>query len=74
MPPTEIWVNGLVLSCIYMTMASGLVLIFSITRLLNWSHGQFYMIGAYGTYFSFVSLGLPFLSEPGAVGLGRCAV
>jgi branched-chain amino acid transport system permease protein len=61
MPPIEIWLNGLVLSCIYMTMASGLVLIFSITRLLNWSHGQFYMIGAYIAYFSFVSLGLPFL-------------
>jgi branched-chain amino acid transport system permease protein len=61
MPPTEIWVNGLVLSCIYMTMASGLVLIFSITRLLNWSHGQIYMVGAYVAYFSFVSLGIPFL-------------
>ena len=74
MPPTEIWVNGLVLSCIYMTMASGLVLIFSITRLLNWSHGQFYMIGAYGTYFSFVSLGLPFLLSLVLSGLAMCGI
>ena len=61
MPPAEIWINGLVLSCTYMTMASGLVLIFSIMRLLNWSHGQLYMIGAYVVYFSLMQFNIPFV-------------
>lgn len=61
MPPIEIWVNGLVLSCIYITMAFGMMLVFSIMGLLNWSHGQFYMLGAYIVYFAVTAAGIPFL-------------
>jgi branched-chain amino acid transport system permease protein len=61
MPPVEIWVDGLTQSCIYMTMAFGMVLVFSILGILNWTHGQFYMFGALVVYYSVTAMGIPFL-------------
>jgi len=61
MPPIEIWVDGLTQSCIYMTMAFGMVLVFSILGILNWTHGQFYMFGALFTYYAVTAMGIPFL-------------
>ena len=61
MPPAEIWIDGLVNSCIYMTMAFGMVLVFSILGILNWAHGQFYMLGAFVVYYAVTSAwGIPF--------------
>ncbi len=60
MPPAEIWVDGLVQSCIYMTMAFGMVLVFSILGILNWTHGQFYMLGAFVVYYAITAAGIPF--------------
>jgi branched-chain amino acid transport system permease protein len=61
MPPAEIWIDGLVQSCIYMTMAFGMVLVFSILGILNWTHGQFYMLGAFVVYYAVSSAwGIPF--------------
>jgi branched-chain amino acid transport system permease protein len=60
MPPAEIWVDGLVQSCIYMTMAFGMVLVFSILGILNWTHGQFYMFGAFVVYYAVTAAGIPF--------------
>jgi branched-chain amino acid transport system permease protein len=61
MPPAEIWIDGLVNSCIYMTMAFGMVLVFSILGILNWTHGQFYMLGAFTVYYAVSSVwGIPF--------------
>ena len=39
-------------------MASGLVLVFSIMGILNWTHGQLYMLGAFVVYYLVVSLGI----------------
>jgi branched-chain amino acid transport system permease protein len=60
MPPAGIWLNGLTQSCIYMTMAFGMVLVFSILEVLNWAHGQFYMLGAIIVYYAVSAMGFPF--------------
>lgn len=60
MPPAGIWIDGLVQSCIYMTMAFGMVLVFSILGILNWAHGQFYMFGAIIVYYAVTNMGIPF--------------
>jgi branched-chain amino acid transport system permease protein len=60
MPPAGIWIDGLVQSCIYMTMAFGMVLVFSILGILNWAHGQFYMLGAFVVYYAVTAAGIPF--------------
>ena len=60
MPPAGIWIDGLIQSCIYMTMAFGMVLVFSILGILNWAHGQFYMFGAIVVYYAITAGGIPF--------------
>lgn len=60
MPPAEIWIDGLVQSCIYITMAFGMVLVFSILGILNWTHGQFYMLGSFAVYYAVSAAGIPF--------------
>jgi len=44
-----------------MTMASGLVLIFSIMRLLNWSHGQLYIDRRLCRVFLLMQFNIPFV-------------
>ena len=60
MPPVGIWIDGLIQSCTYMTMAFGMVLVFSILVILNWAHGQFYMMGAFVFYYAVTAAGIPF--------------
>ena len=60
MPPAGIWIDGLIQSCAYMTMAFGMVLVFSILGILNWTHGQFYMLGAFVVYYAITAVGVPF--------------
>lgn len=60
MPPAGIWIDGLTQSCTYMTMAFGMVLVFSILGILNWAHGQFYMLGAILVYYAVTAAGIPF--------------
>jgi len=62
--PGIVWfqsiVNGLVLGWIYILMALGLSLVLSITRILQFAHGEVYMLGAYVAYYFSVVLGLSF--------------
>ncbi|RPI35292.1 MAG: branched-chain amino acid ABC transporter permease [Chloroflexota bacterium] len=44
-------VTGLVMGIIYALMALGLTLIFSILKIVNFAHGEFYMLGGYFTYY-----------------------
>jgi branched-chain amino acid transport system permease protein len=60
MPPAEIWIDGLVQSSIYITMAFGMVLVFSILGILNWTHGQFYMLGSFAVYYAVSAASVPF--------------
>lgn len=43
-------ITGLVLGIIYALMALGLTLIFSILNVINFAHGEFYMLGGYASY------------------------
>ncbi|MFW6068565.1 MAG: branched-chain amino acid ABC transporter permease [Chloroflexota bacterium] len=43
-------ISGLVLGIIYALMALGLTLIFSILNVINFAHGEFYMLGGYASY------------------------
>lgn len=43
-------ITGLVLGTIYALMALGLTLIFSILNVINFAHGEFYMLGGYASY------------------------
>ena len=52
-------INGLVLSSIYILVALGFALIFSVMQVLNFAHGSVYMVGAYVTYFVGSIFGLP---------------
>jgi branched-chain amino acid transport system permease protein len=58
--PPAILIDSLVLSSMYILMASGLVLLFSIMGILNFAHGQFYMLGAYVLYYAFQQAGINF--------------
>jgi branched-chain amino acid transport system permease protein len=60
MPPTAIWVEALVQSSTIITMAFGMVLVFGILGILNWAHGQFYMLGAILVYYGVTVAGIPF--------------
>jgi len=51
--------NGLVLGCMYASMASGLTLIWGTMKMLNFAHGEFYMIGGYVLYFATTAFGVP---------------
>jgi branched-chain amino acid transport system permease protein len=44
-------VNGVSLSMVYILVALGLTLIFSILRIINFAHGEFYMMGAFVSYY-----------------------
>ena len=65
-------VNGVIFGLIYALIALGLTIVFSIMRVVNFSHGEFYMIGGYTLYALTASavtlLSIP-LSLPTIVGL-----
>jgi branched-chain amino acid transport system permease protein len=50
--------NGLVMGWIYVLVALGLTIVFSIMRIVQFAHGEIYMLGAYCTYWIAVVLGL----------------
>lgn len=67
--------NGLVLGAIYALMAVGLTLVFGYMGVVNFAHGEFYMIGAYLSFTVTSVLGGPFalgllVAGLGAAGLG----
>lgn len=61
-------VNGLSLGAGYALLAVGWSVLLSAARLVNFSHGQLYMLGAFITWFAMSALGLPyFVAVPVAV-------
>lgn len=54
-------VNGLVVGLLYLLMAVGFTLVFGVMRMVNFAHGEFYMLGAFAAYVLMVHLGAPFL-------------
>lgn len=49
--------NGLQLGSIYALIALGYTMVYGIVRLINFAHGDFYMIGAYASYGLFFAIG-----------------
>jgi branched-chain amino acid transport system permease protein len=45
-------INGLVNGMSYVLIATGLTLVFGVLRIINFAHGEFYMLGAYLTYYA----------------------
>jgi len=48
-------VNGLTLGAYYAMVAVGLALVFGVARLVNFAHGEFFMLGAYVIYFAYAA-------------------
>ena len=55
-------VNGLVIGLIFALVASGLTLVFSVLKVVNFGHGSLYMLGGYASYYLITALGLPSLA------------
>jgi branched-chain amino acid transport system permease protein len=51
--------NGAVIGIIYALIAVGVTLIFSILKIVNFAHGDLYMLGGYCAYYVITLLGMP---------------
>ncbi len=54
-------INGLIVGMLYLLMAVGFTLVFGVMRMVNFAHGEFYMLGAFGAYVFTTALHMPFL-------------
>ena len=51
-------VNGIILGSMYAIMGAGLALIYGTMRILNFAHGEFYMLGGFFVFFLFAQQGI----------------
>lgn len=73
----QILANGLSSGSLYVLMALGFTLIFGILRLVNFAHGEFYMLGAFGVFYLTTGFGVNYfaalvLSAIGVGAIGFC--
>jgi branched-chain amino acid transport system permease protein len=61
-------INGLTIGSIYALIALGYTMVYGILRLINFAHGDIYMVGAFAGYF--IAHGLGFALEPSIIGFG----
>jgi branched-chain amino acid transport system permease protein len=54
-------INGLSLGSVYALIAIGYTMVYGIIKLINFAHGDIYMVGAYVGYFSVVIFHFPFI-------------
>src|SRR5205085_10181126 len=73
-PMEQVIVNGLYLGAQYALIALGLTLIFALMNVLNFAHGQMYVLGGFITYTIYGQLGLPFVVALAASGLTLAVV
>jgi branched-chain amino acid transport system permease protein len=67
----DLFINGLIIGLFYALMAVGLTLIFGILKVVNFAHGEFYMVGAYAYVLIAMKLGLsPWIALPLAAAAG----
>ena len=70
----DLLVNGLIYGCFYALMAVGLAMIFGVLKVVNFAHGEFFMVGAYTYVLVSLKLGVsPWLALPGAAVAGAAA-
>ncbi|MBC7911160.1 MAG: branched-chain amino acid ABC transporter permease [Pyrinomonadaceae bacterium] len=60
-------INGLTVGSIYALIALGYTMVYGILRLINFAHGDIYMVGAYAGFILAAQLG--FAANPGMFGL-----
>ncbi|MCB5174622.1 MULTISPECIES: branched-chain amino acid ABC transporter permease [Microvirga] len=58
---TQQLVNGIVLGHAYALIAIGWTVLLGVARLVNFGHGQMYMLGAFVTWYGVSRLGLPYI-------------
>jgi branched-chain amino acid transport system permease protein len=58
-------VNGLQVGSIYALIALGYTMVYGIGRLINFAHGDFYMLGAYAAYGAFFAFNALFVGKTG---------
>ncbi len=64
-------INGLVLGHAYALVAIGWTLLLGVARLVNFGHGQMYMLGAFVTWWAVTKAGVPYaLALPIAMAIG----
>jgi branched-chain amino acid transport system permease protein len=63
----QLLINGLVLGVVYAMIATGLSLIFGVLEIVNFAHGEFYMLGAMLAWWLTTQLHLPYFLMVGAV-------
>ena len=61
--------NGIVLGHAYALLAIGWTVLLGVARLVNFGHGQMYMLGAFVTWYAGSRLGMPYLAA-GAMAIG----
>jgi branched-chain amino acid transport system permease protein len=67
----DLLVNGLIYGCFYALMAVGLAMIFGVLKIVNFAHGEFFMVGAYTYVLIALKLGVsPWLALPCAAVAG----
>ncbi len=54
--------NGLTIGSIYALIALGYTMIYGIMKLINFAHGEVFMLGAYMSYVGMVKLNMPFFA------------
>ena len=57
---TELVIRGVAIGLVYSLMGVGLSLLQGVMKIINFAHGEFYMIGGYLAYFAITLFGLPF--------------
>ena len=55
-------INGLANGMGYVLIAVGLTLVFGVLRVVNFAHGEFFMLGAYVTYYGMTLIGMDYIS------------
>ena len=64
----ELFIRGITIGLVYALMGVGLALLNGVMRIINFAHGEFYMIGGYMAYYASTMLGFPFyFSVPSAM-------
>jgi branched-chain amino acid transport system permease protein len=64
-------INGIVLGHAYALVAIGWTLLLGVARLVNFGHGQMYMLGAFVTWWAVTKAGVPYaLALPMAMAIG----
>lgn len=70
----QLLINGLVIGMIYALIAMGLSLIFGVLEIVNFAHGEFYMLGAMAAYFLAGELGISYWPAVALVTIGALCV